>query len=1070
VTKVKLVHVSTDCILGGGYYLVISCFQITTSGSTRLVRLFQQGLHIIEVSDDGCGISTSSLPFLATRHATSKISSIDDIYNGTGLTMGFRGEALFSMACVSKELVVATRTEDDELATKMVFGKDGMPLEDQTQHFSRKVGTTVAVVYPYISLPARLADLTRRIRQERTKIYKLIEAYGIFNVGVSFQLIDIGDVNGVGTKTILQTSATSTTLKETVSHLLTPSLLRTMKEVEISLDSILERIYGENSFHWGIKGLLSEEPSSQQGTQHQQQHPPPSSSSSSSSRKIENRIVQFYCINGRVVDLPKVSELLQKLWKAFGGKKKPKIILSFTLPNEAFDINLSPDKQTVLLTHERELLSVIEKAVTDLWSSSGSRVFDMSNNIGTQDEFSKSERNDTDVADRCAEEESDDDEEEDGSRPMHKRRFAFVHDLSNAKMQHDMDDRQIQEGTMHRDCPPAGAANNCAPDDVSIARLSERVNSTDSRLEEPPNKKTKKSSLPTEHQHAAVPPLESSTSTPEIPGTKLSDTDRRQWIEIQSKFRRSSSSNTDKYISIHGGPTTRYKSDELEGTHEVTPDKVQLPIFGRNSRQGALESTDNKMTSIKVRQSTSSSSKQLRLTDLKQFAFRAPASDSNNHQARTKQKSSPVDSNQWIDEVHQPVIDRNGPVSMTVSSPSPKNVQDEESMDKDDDEQPTDVLRDNNTNQDEDGTVNENEECIQVVWPAFQSTEQVCHRSRTERLNMIRRKRDLDNTRRLITTSSQNSSRKGGTDRQNLDQVDMDGDNTNEDNEGYDGHDQSTSSIRMSKSTFRNGMQVIGQFNLGFIFAKCSRNQLWILDQHACDEKYNFELLCKTTLIHEQPLIRPLHLELSPAEEACVLDHMDIFQANGFRFNFDPNAPIRHRLSLKALPHSGAVDGQKAVQFGPSDVSALCSILMEGSSYDPGDGGTGVDGSGRYGNNAVRRHASRFSHSQQDRQIDSAGTILARLPKAIAMFASRACRTSIMIGTALSHQEMNKVVQKLAELDMPFTCAHGRPTMNHLGDLSSIFLQDERRAAEYIATPTITMLPLSQPDKDEVEE
>ena len=129
-----------------------------------------------------------------------------------------------------------------------------------------------------------------------------------------------------------------------------------------------------------------------------------------------------------------------------------------------------------------------------------------------------------------------------------------------------------------------------------------------------------------------------------------------------------------------------------------------------------------------------------------------------------------------------------------------------------------------------------------------------------------------------------------------------------------DDSDSSTPFIRISKSIFRGGMQVIGQFNLGFILAKCSRNHLWILDQHACDEKYNFEQLCKKTIMHEQPLISPLRLELSPSEEACVLDNMEIFQANGFKFAFDSEAPIRHRLSLTALPHSGAHDGRKAVQ------------------------------------------------------------------------------------------------------------------------------------------------------------
>jgi len=133
--------------------------------------------------------------------------------------------------------------------------------------------------------------------------------------------------------------------------------------------------------------------------------------------------------------------------------------------------------------------------------------------------------------------------------------------------------------------------------------------------------------------------------------------------------------------------------------------------------------------------------------------------------------------------------------------------------------------------------------------------------------------------------------------------------------------------------------------------------------------------------------------------------------------------------------------------------------LTEGSSYDAGSGGTGTDGNGMYGNNAVRRHASTSATS------DNADRLLARLPKAIAMFASRACRTSIMIGTALSQKEMSTIVQKLAQVDMPWNCPHGRPTMRHVANVLPILLKDERRAAEHIAIPTITIVPLTQPEE-----
>jgi DNA mismatch repair protein PMS2 len=1010
-------------------------------------------LHIIEVSDDGCGISPSSLPFIATRHATSKISSIDDIYTGTGLTMGFRGEALFSMACVSKELVVATKTEDDELATKMVFGKDGLPIQDQTEHFTRKVGTTVAVVNPYSSLPARLADLTRRIRNERTRIYKLIEAYGIFNVGVSFQLIDIGD-NGIGT-TILQTSPTSETLKETVSHLLTPSVLKTMNEVDISLDSLLERIYGENLFHWGIKGLLSVEPSTQQ-----------QQASTSTARKFENRIVQFYSINGRVVELPKVTEVLQKLWKAFGGKKKPRIILSFTLPNEAFDINLSPDKQTVLLTHEKELLTVIEEEVTKMWSNSASRLFGVSQTEQTQNRTEQGEGSHLEVDGDRDGDVSDGDYEEDGYRQMHKRRFAFVHDITKAKMQHDMDERQLQDDPED----PTGGG------DLDRVASTRKAASDELVEEEPPNKRAKhvrdtmESENSTSLERSSDIDIVTLNAAAASQALKISDTERRQWIEIQSKFRRSSSSEPEnKMILTESTLTTQHKTyEDPENSNQVSPDYIQIVSTENQSDENAASSLKQKSNPLQG--GVSSSSRQLRLTDLKKFAFQ---SSSLNENAKKVHDSDRSESVQSTPTTSQPIDDRRRQVSLELSSPSPQTIVvspiDHTDADKheDDTEEVADLKqtafhRNDSESPHEDTAPTDVSQ--QVVWSPFRSTEDVCQSCRVERMQMIRRRRELSSARRDIALASSNTAR------------DHDAEQIDANVEGNDENDRSPNSIRMSKSSFRDGMRVIGQFNLGFILAICSQNQLWILDQHACDEKYNFEHLCKKTVIHEQPLIRALPLELSPAEEACVLDHMDIFNANGFRFVFDADAPIRHRLSLKALPHSGAVDGQKAVQFGPSDVTSLCSILMEGSSYDPGDGGTGVDGSGMYGNNAVRRHASSASRIGQSQcesrsenrtsRKETVDTILARLPKAIAMFASRACRTSIMIGTALSQREMNTVVKKMAELDMPFTCAHGRPTMNHVGDLSNILLKDERRAAEYIATPTITMIPLSQQTED----
>ena len=64
-------------------------------------------------------------------------------------------------------------------------------------------------------------------------------------------------------------------------------------------------------------------------------------------------------------------------------------------------------------------------------------------------------------------------------------------------------------------------------------------------------------------------------------------------------------------------------------------------------------------------------------------------------------------------------------------------------------------------------------------------------------------------------------------------------------------------------------MQVIGQFNLGFILARLGNN-LFIIDQHAADEKYNFERLQQITRLNKQPLLQPLTLDLTPAEKMTL--------------------------------------------------------------------------------------------------------------------------------------------------------------------------------------------------------
>ncbi|XP_043771258.1 mismatch repair endonuclease PMS2 isoform X2 [Cervus elaphus] len=192
----------------------------------------------------------------------------------------------------------------------------------------------------------------------------------------------------------------------------------------------------------------------------------------------------------------------------------------------------------------------------------------------------------------------------------------------------------------------------------------------------------------------------------------------------------------------------------------------------------------------------------------------------------------------------------------------------------------------------------------------------------------------------------------------------------------------------ISKTMFAE-MEIIGQFNLGFIITKLNAD-IFIVDQHATDEKYNFEMLQQHTVLQGQRLIAPQTLNLTAVNEAILIENLEIFRKNGFDFVIDEHAPVTERAKLISLPTS------KNWTFGPQDIDELLFMLS-----------------------------------------DSPG-VMCRPSRVRQMFASRACRKSVMIGTPLNTSEMKKLITHMGEMDHPWNCPHGRPTMRHIANLDVI--------------------------------
>lgn len=131
------------------------------AGASRVdIEIEQGGVKLIRVRDDGGGIEEDDLPLALSRHATSKITSLDDLEAVASL--GFRGEALASISSVSR-LTLTSRTENQEAASRVEV--EGREMDARISPAAHPVGTTVEVRDLFFNTPAR----RKFLRTEKTE-------------------------------------------------------------------------------------------------------------------------------------------------------------------------------------------------------------------------------------------------------------------------------------------------------------------------------------------------------------------------------------------------------------------------------------------------------------------------------------------------------------------------------------------------------------------------------------------------------------------------------------------------------------------------------------------------------------------------------------------------------------------------------------------------------------------------------------------------------------------------------------------------------------------------------------
>lgn len=281
------------------------------SGAKNItIELMDGGEKIIRIIDDGCGIDSEDAETAFLPHATSKIHSIDDLFKIK--TLGFRGEALPSIAAISKVKLI-TKTEEDEFGTELQL-EGGKVISKNQAGFNK--GTLIEVADLFYNVPARKKFLKSNQR-EASLINDIVSRIALAHPEISFKLYN-------NNKLLLNTIG-SNNAKDTVLSIYGKNTVSNISEFEGHCD--IASIYG----FIGNQEL---------------------------SRGSRNN--QSVFINGRYIKNKMIATAVENAVKSFFMINKfPFFILYLDIFPDIVDVNVHPTKAEVKFQEERTIFKLV---------------------------------------------------------------------------------------------------------------------------------------------------------------------------------------------------------------------------------------------------------------------------------------------------------------------------------------------------------------------------------------------------------------------------------------------------------------------------------------------------------------------------------------------------------------------------------------------------------------------------------------------------------------------------------------------------------------------------------------
>ena len=280
------------------------------------VEITAGGTSFMRVSDNGIGMSRQDAELAILRHATSKIVKVDDLL--TIGTLGFRGEALPSIASVSR-FTLTTRQAGDELGTEIKISGGSLPEIGET---GCGIGTTIRVEDLFFNTPARKKFLKTN-NTEGGKINEFIVKLAISNPQIAFKLIN-------NNKMAVSTPGNGD-LKDTLQSIYGGTVGSALLPLEFEDEDIR------------LSGFVTK----------------PSAIRSS-------RSWQTFIVNGRIIANRAIARAIDNAYHALIPKTGyPLVALNIQVPQNTVDVNVHPQKSEMKFEDESRVFKAVYKAVLD---------------------------------------------------------------------------------------------------------------------------------------------------------------------------------------------------------------------------------------------------------------------------------------------------------------------------------------------------------------------------------------------------------------------------------------------------------------------------------------------------------------------------------------------------------------------------------------------------------------------------------------------------------------------------------------------------------------------------------